>query len=128
MSKLLAALFLLPFALEAAPPALLSTVKGQTRILGNPLDVVLLLTALTLLPAVFVSLTPFLRIVIVLHFLRQALGTQSTPSNQVLIGLGLFLSLLVMQPVANDVYEHAWKPYEAGTSTFEEAFELGTPP
>ena len=128
MKRLGTALFLLPLALHAAPPALLSTAKGQSRILGNPLDVVLLLTALTLLPAVFVSLTPFLRIVIVLHFLRQALGTQGTPSNQVLVGLGLFLSLLVMQPVATDVYEHAWKPYEAGTATFEEAAELGSPP
>lgn len=114
--------------LFAAPPAILETSKGQTRILGNPLEVVLLLTALTVLPAVFVSVTPFLRIVIVLHFLRQALGTQSTPSNQVLIGLGLFLSVLVMQPVANDVYSHAWKPYEAGNASAAEAWDLGTPP
>ncbi len=124
----LSAALLLPLAVQAAPPALLATGKGQTSILGNPLEVVLLLTALTLLPAVFVSLTPFLRIVIVLHFLRQALGTQSTPSNQVLVGMGLFLSLLVMQPVANDIYEHAWKPYEAGTATAAEAWDLGAPP
>ncbi len=68
------------------------------------LQVVLLLTALTLLPAIIMSVTPFLRIIIVLHFLRQALGTQSTPSNQVLIGLALFLSLLLVQPVVSDVY------------------------
>jgi flagellar biosynthesis protein FliP len=93
-----------------------------------PFEVVLLLTALTVLPAVFMSVTPFLRIVIVLHFLRQALGTQSTPSNQVLIGISLFLSMLVMQPVANDVYEHAWKPYEAGTVTASEAWDTGSAP
>ena len=68
--------------------------------MGVPMQIVLLLTLLTLLPAVVMTITPFLRIAIVLHFLRQALGTQSTPSNQVLLGLSLFLTLLVMQPVA----------------------------
>ena len=68
--------------------------------LGVPMQIVLLLTALTLLPAILMSVTPFLRSVVVLHFLRQALGTQTTPSNQVLVGLAMFLSLLVMQPVA----------------------------
>src|SRR5579885_3580758 len=57
-----------------------------------------------LLPAAVMSITPFLRIVVVLHFLRQALGTQSTPSNQVLIGLALFLALVIMQPVVADMY------------------------
>lgn len=126
IGKTLACIALFPALSIAAP--ILETVKGQTRILGNPLDVVLFLTVLTVLPAVFVSVTPFLRIVIVLHFLRQALGTQSTPSNQVLIGLGIFLSMLVMQPVANDVYEHAWKPYEAGAITATEAWDIGSPP
>ena len=65
------------------------------------MQIILLLTVLTLLPAIFMSVTPFLRIVVVLHFLRQALGTQTAPSNQVLVGLALFLSLLVMQPVAD---------------------------
>ena len=128
MTRLLAMAWAFGAAAHGMGPAVLETARGQARILGNPLDVVLLLTALTLLPAVFVSTTPFLRIVIVLHFLRQALGTQSTPSNQVLIGIGLFLSMLVMQPVANDVYEHAWKPYEAGTATGAEAWEAGSQP
>lgn len=124
----ISAFLLLPGILNAAPPSLIETSKGQTKILGNPLEVVLLLTALSLLPAVFVSATPFLRVVIVLHFLRQALGTQSTPSNQVLVGIGMFLSLLVMQPVASDVYEHAWKPYEAGTATAAQAWDTGSEP
>ncbi len=68
----------------------LQTGKGAT---GAPLQIILLLTALALLPAVIMCVTPFLRISVVLHFLRQALGTQSTPSNQVLIGLSLFLKL-----------------------------------
>jgi flagellar biosynthetic protein FliP len=122
------AAFLNPTILSAAPAQIIESSKGQTRILGSPLDVVLLLTALTLLPAVFVSVTPFLRIVVVLHFLRQALGTQGTPSNQVLIGIGMFISLLVMQPVATDVYEHAWKPYESGTATAAEAWDTGSQP
>ncbi len=60
--------------------------------LSVPMQIAILLTLLAVLPAVLMSLTPFLRIVVVLHFLRQALGTQSTPSNQVLIGLALFLA------------------------------------
>jgi flagellar biosynthesis protein FliP len=64
--------------------------------LSVPMQIVLLLTVLTLLPAIVMSVTPFLRIVVVLHFLRQALGTQTTPSNQVLVGLALFLSLVII--------------------------------
>src|SRR5437868_12601147 len=77
---------------------------GAAGQVGVPMQIVLLLTALTLLPAAVMSATPFLRIVIVLHFLRQALGTQTAPSNQVLVGLALFLSILVMQPLLGDMY------------------------
>ena len=65
------------------------------------MQIVILMTLLTLLPAVIMAITPFLRITIVLHFLRQALGTQTAPSNQVLIGLALFLTILIMQPVVD---------------------------
>lgn len=95
---------------------------------GLPLQVVAVLTALTVLPAVLVSLTPFLRITLVLHFLRQALGTQTAPSNQVLLGLSLFLTLILIQPVALDAYEHGWKPMEQGTLTRAEAWEQGSRP
>jgi len=128
LTLLLLASLACPSIGSAAPARFIETTKGQTRILGSPLDIVVLLTVLTLLPAVFVSVTPFLRVVVVLHFLRQALGTQGTPSNQVLIGMGMFISLLVMQPVAKDVYENAWKPYEAGTATASEAWETGSQP
>ena len=101
--------------------------KGAV-IAGIPMQVVLVLTALTLLPAVFMSVTPFLRITLVLHFLRQALGTQSTPSNQVLIGLALFLTLLIMQPVLLDVYHKGWEPLEDGRLGTQEAFDQGTKP
>src|SRR6516165_9310141 len=92
------------------------------------LQIVLLLTALTLLPAVIMSVTPFLRIIIVLHFLRQALGTQTAPSNQVLVGLALFLSLLTMHPIVSQVYDRAWTPMEAGQMTLEQAAHEASQP
>jgi flagellar biosynthetic protein FliP len=96
--------------------------------LGVPMQIVLLLTALTLLPAILMSITPFLRMTVVLHFLRQALGTQSTPSNQVLVGLALFLSLIVMRPVATQVYQESWQPLEAGQINAADAWERAAVP
>jgi flagellar biosynthetic protein FliP len=92
------------------------------------MQIVILLTLMTLLPAVVMSLTPFLRIVVVLHFLRQALGTQSTPSNQVLLGLALFLALIVMQPVIADMYQQGWEPMESGQITSQQALDQGARP
>jgi flagellar biosynthetic protein FliP len=100
----------------------------NTPAVSAPMQIILLLTVLTLLPAIVMSITPFLRITIVLHFLRQALGTQTVPSNQVLIGLSLFLSLLIVQPVANDIYKNAWQPVEKGTLSMDQAFEEGGKP
>ena len=96
--------------------------------LGVPMQIVVLLTVLTLLPAVFMSITPFLRITIVLHFLRQALGTQTTPSNQVLVGIALFLSILVISPVATEMYHQGWEPMQNNTLTTEQAFDAGSKP
>jgi flagellar biosynthetic protein FliP len=96
--------------------------------LGVPMQILLLLSALTLLPAVVMSVTPFLRITIVLHFLRQAVGTQTTPSNQVLVGLALFLTILIVQPVASEIYVKAWEPLEKGQFTSSQAFEEGSRP
>lgn len=101
---------------------------GRGISLSAPMQVALGLTLLTLLPAAIMCITPFLRITIVLHFLRQALGTQSAPSNQVLIGLSLFLSLLIIQPVLSDVYEQAWEPLEQGQITTAEALDRGAVP
>ncbi len=96
--------------------------------LGVPMQVVLLLTALTILPAAIMSVTPFLRIVVVLHFLRQALGTQTAPSNQVLVGLALFLSLLIMQPVLGQMYTQAYQPMDRGEITTQQAWERAAVP
>jgi len=119
-------------ALAASPPdSLLGITLIQNKAgtsLGVPMQIVLLLTLLTLLPAILMSITPFLRITIVLHFLRQALGTQSTPSNQVLVGLALFLSLIVMQPIATQVYEQSWQPLEQGQVSATEAWDRAAVP
>ncbi len=93
-----------------------------------PMQILILLTLLTLLPAAIMAITPFLRITIVLHFLRQALGTQSAPSNQVLLGLALFLTILIMNPIGGEVYEKAWKPYEQGKMTGEKAYDTASVP
>lgn len=121
--------FLAAAGATAAPAGLPGArTAGQAEAMSAPLQIVLLLTGLTLLPAVLVSLTPFLRISLVLHFLRQALGTQTAPSNQVLTGLALFLSLLFVQPVAQQAYEQGWKPFEAGQLDSRKAWEQGTRP
>lgn len=100
--------------------------SGQT--ISAPLQIIILLTLLALLPAAVMCVTPFLRISVVLHFLRQALGTQTAPSNQVLIGLALFLSMLVMQPVTSQIYHESWQPYDQGKLTMDQAFDKGSEP
>src|SRR5258708_38524199 len=79
-----------------------------------PWNIVVLLTVLTLLPALVLSMTPFVRLLVVFHFLRQALGTQTTPSNQTLIGLSLILTFFLMQPVGAAIHDAAVVPYEQG--------------
>jgi flagellar biosynthetic protein FliP len=96
--------------------------------LSVPMQVVILLTLLTLLPAAVMAMTPFLRITVVLHFLRQALGTQSAPSNQVLLGLALFLTIVIVQPVAADMYHQGWEPMEAGKMNAEQAMDAASKP
>jgi flagellar biosynthetic protein FliP len=105
-----------------------SKVEATPSTLSLPMQIALSLTVMVLLPAVVMSITPFLRITIVLHFLRQALGTQTVPSNQVLIGLALFLSLVIMQPVVSDVYHKAWEPMDQGTLTAGQAFDQAAIP
>lgn len=96
--------------------------------LSTPMQIAIFMTLLTLLPAAIMSVSPFLRIVIVLHFLRQALGTQSTPSNQITVGLALFLALLIMGPVVTDIYHKGWEPIENHQLTLQQGFEEGSKP
>ena len=93
-----------------------------------PWNIVILLTLLTLLPALLLAMTPFVRILVVFHFLRQALGTQSTPTNQTLIGLALFLTYFIMQPVGADVYQAAIVPLQNNQITAMEALDRGAVP
>jgi len=90
--------------------------------------IVVLFTLLTLIPALLLSVTPFVRILVVFHFLRQALGTQTAPSNQTLIGLALFLTYFLMQPVAMAVNQQALVPLENGSITTMEALDRGSVP
>jgi len=111
--------------LAQAPAGPLATLPKD---LSAPMQIIILMTLLTLLPALLMSITPFLRISIVLHFLRQAIGTQNAPSNQVLVGMSLFLTLALVQPLATKVYEQAWQPFEKGDLTPSEAWTAGATP
>ena len=114
---------------------LLAQAPGSTRIdidgigaISAPLQVVLLLTLLSFIPAILMTMTAFTRIVIVFHFLRQALGTQEAPSNQILIGLALFLTVFVMAPVGEQINQSAVQPALRNEITVTQALERGTPP
>jgi flagellar biosynthetic protein FliP len=93
-----------------------------------PWSIVLGLTLLTLLPALLLSMTPLVRLLVVFHFLRQALGTQTAPSNQILMGLALMMTWFLMQPVLLQVEQQAVAPYSAGTITGMEALDRGIAP
>lgn len=86
-----------------------------------PWSIIVLLTLLTLIPSILLCLTPFARLLIVFHFLRQALGLQTTPSNQTLIGLSLILTFFLMQPVGSQIYQTAIIPMESGQITAMDA-------
>jgi flagellar biosynthetic protein FliP len=125
------ALMLLPLVGWTEPGIPAFTVETDAQ--GNQdytltMQILLLMTGLTLLPAALIAMTSFLRIVVVLALLRQALGTQSTPSNQVLIGLALFLTLFIMSPVLDKIYDTAVSPYLEEQIKFKEAVEIGAKP
>lgn len=90
-----------------------------------PWTIVFVLTLLTLLPAIILSMTPMVRLLVVFHFLRQALGTQTAPSNQVLMGLGLMMTWFLMQPVLLQVQHRAIEPFQQGKISGWEAIERG---
>jgi flagellar biosynthesis protein FliP len=93
-----------------------------------PWGIVIVMTLLSLLPSLLLCMTPFARLLVIFHFLRQALGTQTTPSNQTLIGLALVLTFFVMQPVGVAVQQSAIKPYQQGRITALQAVERGSEP
>lgn len=96
--------------------------------LTTPLRILLLLTVLSVVPAILVSVTSFTRLIIVSHFLRQALGTQTMPPNQVLIGLSLFLTFFIMQPVGERINQEALQPMLNGKITEMQALDQACVP
>jgi len=112
---------------QAAPLALaLDANEGQSYTLS--IQILVLMTLLTLLPAIVLSTSAFIRIIIVLSILRQALGTAQTPPNQVLLGIALFLTFFVMSPVINEINLVAAQPYINGQMSVSEAFFAGIEP
>ena len=95
---------------------------------STPWTILFALTLITLLPAILMCMTPLVRLLVVFHFLRQALGTQTAPSNSTLLGLGLMMTWFLMTPVLNQVDQQAVEPYRSGKVTGLEAIERGAQP
>ena len=96
--------------------------------MAGVLQMLAILTVISLAPSILIMLTSFTRIIIVLHFTRAALNTQTVPPNQILVGLALFLTFFIMAPTFNTVYNDAVKPLAAGEISTEEALETGIVP
>ena len=135
-SSRLAALAL-PASLALASGAALAQGSNLPLVVGQgaggtsysvPIQTLLFFTALSFIPALLLLMTGFTRIVIVLSLLRQALGTQAAPPNQVIIGLSLFLTFFVMSPTLDRVYDQAYKPFSENTIAFDEALKRGEVP
>jgi len=131
---LVAAASLIVVASAAAEPLALPTVSVGLGKVSKPADVAVtlqiffLMTVLSLAPSLLMMTTSFTRIVVVLSFLRSALGTQQAPSNQIVVGLSLFLTFFIMAPVWQQVNTQALQPYKAQTITQEEALKRGIAP
>lgn len=127
----LALLLLTPLMVHAAdgmPLVNATPAAGGGQNYTLSLQTLILLTALSFIPSVLLMMTSFTRIIIVLSLLRQALGTQSSPPNQVLIGLALFLTFFIMGPVFDKIYADAYKPFSEDRITMQEAMEKGAVP
>ena len=95
---------------------------------SGTLQMIFIITIIALAPSILIMMTSFLRIIISLHFIRSAIGTQTMPPNQILIGIALFLTFFVMSPVITQIKTNALEPYEQGILSQEEAFEKGLLP
>lgn len=116
-----------PEPATGALPLLIGQGPGGTSY-SVPIQTLLFFSALSFLPAVLLLMTGFTRIVIVLSLLRQALGTQAAPPNQVILGLSLFLTFFVMSPTFDKVYQQAWAPYSTGQLPADQALQTGLKP
>lgn len=104
------------------------TSNAGSATLESTLQILILLTILSLAPSILILLTSFTRIIVVFHFLRTALGTQTTPPNQVLVGLALFVTFAIMAPVFSEVNTNAVQPFMNGSLNQKSAIEAGTEP
>jgi len=110
------------FAEPSLPALIIEDSASGGKKYSISLQILVFMTVLSVLPALLLTMTSFTRIIIVLSILRQALGTAQTPSNQILIGLSLFLSFFIMSPVFTQAYEQAYKPYIAEQISADKAF------
>lgn len=115
-------------AMLAAPPLLPDLNTRLHPADSTPWTIVFVLTLITLLPAILMCMTPLVRLLVVFHFLRQALGTQTAPSNPTLLGLALMMTWFLMTPVLNQIDRQAVEPYRAGQITGWQAIEQGSMP
>ncbi|HHU70965.1 MAG TPA: flagellar type III secretion system pore protein FliP [Clostridiales bacterium] len=113
---------------ELGPLQFTLTSDEDSNGLSSTLQILLILTIITLAPSILIMVTSFTRIIIVMHFVRSALGTQTTPPNQVLVGLALFLTLFIMSPVFTQINTEAIQPLAANEISQEEAFAVGMTP
>lgn len=115
-------------AVSAESSVTLDISSGEADENSSVLDILFLLAFLALIPSFLMMMTSFVRIVIALSFLRNAIGTQTSPPNQVVIGLAMFLTLFIMFPVLKEIKHEAYDPYKAGEITIEEAITEGAKP
>ncbi len=113
---------------QTSPLGFVAQQSGSTTTYSVPIQTLLIFAALSFLPAVLLLMTSFTRLIIVLSLLRQALGLQTTPPNQVLVGLSLFLTFFVMSPTLEKVYHEAYQPYSEQKIDFEQAVAKGSDP
>lgn len=103
-------------------------INGDNGQINGVLRILIILTLLSIIPILLICLTSFTRVIIVLHFTRAALNTQTAPPNQILVGLALFLTFFIMSPTLTQIYRQAIVPFENGEISQEEAFEAGIAP
>jgi flagellar biosynthetic protein FliP len=114
---------------QTLPKLTLQVEKGtDSKGLSTTLQIVLLLTVLALAPSILVMMTSFIRIIIVLSFVRQALGTNQLPPSQLIMGVALVMTIFVMSPIISQVHDKAWMPYMNGEITQKQLYEQGMKP
>jgi flagellar biosynthesis protein FliP len=136
LSAIIISVFVILFLLASAgvqaqtlPKLTLQVEKGSdSKGLSTTLQIVLLLTVLALAPSILVMMTSFIRIIIVLSFVRQALGTNQLPPSQLIMGVALVMTIFVMSPIISQVHDKAWMPYMNGEITQKQLYEQGMKP